>query len=85
MLSNEILEGCLYYFFEFILVLEHHSKSTATFMTLMTPLMDFFGLIPAIFLVKKIGIKNLFCLSTTLCIINIALFAIFGYCELYSI
>ena len=84
MLSNKILEGFLSKI-NSIFCLEHHSPSTVTFITLMTPLMDFFGLVLAIFMVKKLGIKKLFCLSATLCILNTFLFSILGYYELYSI
>ena len=66
-------------------LIEHHSKSTATLITTITPLMDFFILIPAMFLVKRFGIKRLFCISGILCSLNIFLFSVLGYCELYSI
>eukprot|EP00828_Plagiopyla_frontata_P028208 TRINITY_DN3652_c0_g1_i2.p2 TRINITY_DN3652_c0_g1~~TRINITY_DN3652_c0_g1_i2.p2 ORF type:complete len:197 (+),score=9.24 TRINITY_DN3652_c0_g1_i2:124-714(+) len=72
MFSNKILE-------------EHHSKSTATFITTTTPLMDFFSLFPAMCLVKRFGIKRLFCISATCCFLNTYLFALLGYMELYSL
>ena len=47
--------------------------------------MDYFSLFPAMWLVKKFGIKKLFCISATCCFLNALLFALLGYCELYSI
>lgn len=66
MFSNKILQ-------------EHHSKSTATFITTITPMMDFFSLIPAMFLVKKLGIKKLFLISVIGTIISTVGFSILGY------
>ena len=88
MFSSKILEGYL----NLVILnkinyklIEHHSKSTATLITTITPLMDFFSLIPAMFLVKKFGIKRLFCISATCCFLNTYLFAALGYLELYEL
>ena len=67
MFSNKILEGN-FNFFKIQYFLEHHSKSTANLFTTLTPIMDFFSLIPSMYLVKIYGVKKLFCVSGICCI-----------------
>ena len=75
----------MYFIYLLIENLEHHSSSTATLFTTLTPLMDFCSLIPSMYLVKRFGIKNMYCFSATCCVICTYLFSILGYAEVYSV